>query len=203
LNRIILLISAVFLTALAGVSLAQDGAGEGNATMNVLSHDSGANISQMNTTLYSAVDDWGIYAYSIGETVKFTAPRDGWKLQQIRILGHNGYNGTAMPIPENFLLEVRDEDLKLLYQFADTQNAYFSFESPVLRAIDIPALPLQGDFYIIFYDRGTMEIGMEAEKGTGNSFFYNSLNGELIPAEFKIENSEATKVNWVIRAVGE
>jgi hypothetical protein len=29
------------------------------------------------------------------------------------------------------------------------------------------------------------------------------LNSELIPAEFNIDGNEATKVNWVIRAVGE
>jgi hypothetical protein len=60
-----------------------------------------------------------------------------------------------------------------------------------------------GDFYVIFYDRGAMVMGMEQENGTGNSYFYDSLNGELIPASFKDANNKSTKVNWVIRAVGE
>jgi hypothetical protein len=86
---------------------------------------------------------------------------------------------------------------------SDTQNAYFTFTAPVLRAIDIPALPVTGDFYVIFYDRGAMVMGMEQENGTGNSYFYDSLTGELIPANFKDANNKSTKVNWVIRAVGE
>ena len=67
----------------------------------------------------------------------------------------------------------------------------------------VPALPLTGDFYIIFYDRSTMRIGVELENGTGNSYQYNSMYRDLIPAQFKIDNNESTKVNWVIRAVGE
>lgn len=206
LNRIILMISAVCLISISGMATAQNATGE---TINVLSQDRGANITQMNYyptvnfTYYSAVNDYGIYAYAIGEAVKFTAPRDGWNLKQVRIFGNVGYNGTAIPIPQNFLIEVRDEKLNLLHQFADTQNAYFLFEFPVLRAIDIPALPLTGDFYVIFYDRGTMEIGMETENGTGSSYVYDSIYGKMSPAEFKIENSEPVKINWVIRAVGE
>lgn len=197
-NRIIFMISAI---CLAGMAAAQNAGVEGNATMTVLSQDSGANITQMDITLYTVARDWGADLYSVGEAVKFTAPRSGWRLKQVRILGHNGFNGTALPIPENFLIEVRDGNLNLLYQFADTQNAYFTYTSPVLRAIDVPALPLSGDFYVIFYDRGTMKIGMETENGTGNSYFY--VYGGLIPAQFKIENSEAVNINWVIRAVGE
>jgi hypothetical protein len=48
-----------------------------------------------------------------------------------------------------------------------------------------------------------MRIGVELENGTGNSYQYNSIYGDLIPAEFKIDNNETTKVNWVIRAAGE
>lgn len=203
LNRIILMISAVCLISISGMAAAQNAAGQGNATMTVLSQDSGTNITQMNVTLYTVADEWGADFYSVGEAVKFTAPRDGWKLKQIRILGHNGFNGTALPIPDNFLIEVRDQNLDLLYQFADTQNAYFTYRAPVLRAMDIPALSLTGDFYIIFYDRGTMEIGLETENGTGNSYLYHSLYGQLIPAEFKIDSGEPVKINWIIRAVGE
>ncbi|MDQ1262084.1 MAG: hypothetical protein QG575_1265, partial [Euryarchaeota archaeon] len=75
--------------------------------------------------------------------------------------------------------------------------------APALIAIDIPALPLTGVFYIIFYDRSTMRLGVELDNGTGDSYQFNSMNGELIPAEFRIDNNESTKVNWVIRAAGE
>jgi hypothetical protein len=198
----ILLVSAFCLLALMGMAIAQNSA---SPSMSVLKQDSGTNITNMSLTLYSVGQDWGINAFSVGEAVKFTAPKPDWKLKQIRVLGWNGFNETTMavPSPSNFLIEVRDENLNLLYRLADTQNAYFTLPTPALIPIDIPALPLTGDFYIIFYDRTTMRIGVELENGTGNSYQYNSIYGELIPAEFRIENNESTKVNWVIRAVGE
>jgi hypothetical protein len=172
--------------------------------MTVLKQDSGTNITNMNLTLYSAGQDWGLDAFSVGEAVKFTAPKADWKLKQIRVLGWNGFNETtlAVPSPSNFLIEVRDEKLNLLYRLADTQNAYFTLPAPGLIAIDIPPLPVTGVFYIIFYDRSTMRIGVELENGSGNSYQFNSMNGELIPADFNIDN-KTIKVNWVIRAVGE
>jgi len=48
-----------------------------------------------------------------------------------------------------------------------------------------------------------MKIGVEVENGTGNSYVYDSINSQMIPAEFRIDESNATKVNWIIRAVGE
>jgi hypothetical protein len=200
-KKTILLISAFCFLNLMGMCLAQSDA---NQTLTVLKQDSGTNITKMNLTLYSAGQDWGIDAFSVGEAVKFTAPKSDWKLKQIRVLGWNGFNETtlAVPSPSNFLIEVRDEQLNLLYRLADTQNAYFTLPVPALIAIDIPALPLTGVFYIIFYDRSTMRVGVEVDNGTGNSYQFNSMNGELIPAEFKIDN-ETTKVNWIIRAVGE
>lgn len=199
------LISAICFIALMGMAVAQNGSTGANKTMVVLKQDSGTNITNMSMALYSAGQDWGINAFSVGEAVKFTAPEPDWKLKQIRVLGWNGFNETTMavPSPSNFLIEVRDENLNLLYRLADTQNAYFTLPAPALIAIDIPALPLTGDFYIIFYDRSTMRIGVELENGTGNSYQYNSMYSELIPAQFIIDNNESTKVNWIIRAVGE
>ncbi|MFA6371772.1 MAG: hypothetical protein WCW68_04030 [Methanothrix sp.] len=204
-KKMILLISAFCFLTLMGMAVAQSNAASSNPSMTVLTQDSGTNITNMDLTLYSAGQDWGINAFSVGEAVKFTAPKSDWKLKQIRVLGWNGFNNTtlAVPSPSNFLIEVRDENLNLIYRLADTQNAYFTLTAPALIAIDIPALPLTGVFYIIFYDRSTMRIGVELENGTGNSYQYNSMYSELIPAEFKIDNNESTKVNWVIRAVGE
>ena len=189
---------------LMGIVIAQNNAGSAVPELTVLKQDSGVNLSRMNMTLYSAATDWGIDAFGVGEAVKFTAPESGWKLMQVRVAGWNGYNDTTKIIPSanDFLIEIRDKNLELLYRMSDTQNAYFTFTAPVLRAIDIPALPVTGDFYVIFYDRGAMVMGMEQENGTGNSYFYDSLTGELIPASFKDANNKSTKVNWVIRAVG-
>ena len=201
----ILLVSAFCFLTLIGLAIAQNSAANSSPSLTILMQDSGTNITNMNFTLYSVGQDWGIDAFRVGEAVKFTAPEPDWKLKQIRVLGWNGFNETSMivPSPSNFLIEIRDENLNLLYRLADTQNAYFTFPAPALVPIDIPALPLTGDFYIIFYDRTTMRIGVELENGTGNSYQYNSIYGDLIPAEFKIEDNESTKVNWVIRAVGE
>jgi len=202
-KKMILLISAFCFLALIGMAAAQNGATSANPGMMVLQQDTASNNT--NISLYSAAQDWGIYAFSIGEAVKFTAPKSGWKLKQIQVLGWNGFNETSRTVPAsgNFLIEIRDKDLSLLYRLADTQNAYFTNPMPILRTIDIPAIALTGDFYIIFYDRSTMRIGVELENGTGNSYQYNDLNSQLIPADFKIENNATAKVNWVIRAVGE
>ena len=201
----ILLVSALCSLTLMGIVLAQNNAGSAVPEMVVLKQDSGTNLSKMNLSIYTAMTDWGLDAFGAGEAVKFTAPKPGWKLMQIRIAGWNGYNGTPNSIPQasDFLIEIRDKDLNILYRTTDMQNAYFTYTVPVLRGIDIPALPVTGDFYVIFYDRGTMVIEREVENGTGNSYFYDSMTGELIPASFKDSSNKSTKYNWIIRAVGE
>jgi len=201
----ILLISALYFVTLMSIVMAQNNADSAAPNLTVLKQDSGTNLSKMNMSIYTAMTDLGLDAFGVGEAVRFTAPKPGWKLMQVRIAGWNGYNGTPNSIPQasNFLIEIRDKNLDLLYRMADMQNAYFTFSAPVLRGIDIPALPVTGDFYVIFYDRGTMVIEREVENGTGNSYFYDSLTGEMIPARFKDENNTSTEVNWVIRAVGE
>lgn len=181
------------------MTMAQSNEEAASTNLTVLKQDTGSNF-----TMYTASSDWGIDAFVVGEAVKFAAPKPDWKLMQIRVLGWNGFNETTrtVPAPSDFLIEVRDEKLNLLYRLADTQNAYFTVSSPDFRGIDIPALPLTGDFYIIFYDRSTMSIGMELENGTGYSYFYTSTTGELMPAVFTIDN-QSTNINWIIRAVGE
>lgn len=203
-KKMILLISAFCFIALMVPGLSQS-TDSGGQNMTILKQDSGTNLSEMNLDLYSSGQDWGINSFDVGEAVKFTTPKSGWKLRQIWVLGWNGYNETnmAVPAPSNFLIEVRDDQLKLLYRLADTQNAYFTFNAPAIRAIDIPALPVTDEFYIIFYDRSAMKIGVELANGTGNSYIYNNLNSDLIPAKFRVEGAEATEVNWIIRAVGE
>ena len=187
-----------------GPGLAQSNDDGSIHNMTELKQDSTTNASE-NVQLYSAGEDWGLNSFFFGEAVKFAAPKPGWKLKQIKVLGWNYYNETSMavPSPSNFLIEVRDADLNLLYRLADTQNAYFTDKVPVLRPINIPPLPVTEAFYIVFYDRSIMKIGVEVENGTGNSYVYDSINSRMIPAEFRIDESNATKVNWIIRAVGE
>jgi hypothetical protein len=200
----ILLIAALCCAALSYNVLAQGNVTEPQLT--VLTQDTAENLSTANLTLYTAVDDFGLDAFNIGEAVKFTAPRPGWQLKAVQVLGWNGFNQTAGSIPQqsNFLIEIRDQNRDLLYRMADTQNAYFTFPVPLLRQIEIPSIPVTGDFYVVFYDRGSMWIGMEQENGTENSFFFNGLNKETSPAQFTYgEDNQTLKVNWVIRAAGE
>lgn len=197
-EKTILLVLAFCFLSLIGMTLAQSNEEAASSNLTVLKQDTGSNF-----TMYTASSDWGIDALVVGEAVKFTAPKPDWKLMQVRVLGWNGFNNTTrtVPVPSDFLIEVRDQNMNLLYRLADTQNAYFTLLSPEFRGIDIPALSVTGDFYIIFYDRSTMSLGMELENGTGNSYFYTSTTGELMPAVFTIDN-QSTKINWIIRAVG-
>ena len=199
----ILLILALCSVSLVGITLSQNDGGKDDATMAVLKQDSGTNLSLMNMTLYSAA--LNMDAFTVGEAVKFTAPNPGWKLKQVRVVGWNGFDGNATSIPksDNFLIEVRDMDQNLLYRMVDTQNAYFTFPVPILRAIDLPSISVTDEFYVVFYDRGSMLIGMELENSTGNSYFYDSLRSELLPGELTDESNTTIKINWLIRAVGE
>jgi hypothetical protein len=171
-----------------------------------LKADSGKNISDMNLTLYSATDTFGLEGLGIGEAVKLTTPNPNWKLMAIQVLGWSGFNNTTQRFPadRNFLVEVRDKDLNLLYKFADAQNMYFaSTAGPVIAGIEIPTIPVTGDFYVVFYDRGAMAVGMEQGKDIGENKSFFMMNGQLAPAEFKVKKTNDTmNVNWLIRAVG-
>ena len=158
----------------------------------------------MNLTLFTITNAFGLDGLSIGEAVKFTAPnKAGWKLRGVQVVGLSGFNNTTFPSDRNFLLEIRDKDLNLLYKFADAQNGYFlSPTGPVSGVIEIPALPVTGDFYVVFYDRASMEILREQDSGIGKSFYFG--NGILEPAERTIAATNQTyKINWMIEALGE
>jgi hypothetical protein len=171
----------------------------------VLKQDSGMNFSEMNYTLFNAVNNFGFAGLGIGEMVKFKPPKPGWKLKGVQIVGWSGFNNTTKQFSPDrmFLVEVRDINGDLLYRFNDIQNMYFgSTTGPVAHKFDIPALPVNGDFFVIFYDRGSMGIGMELNNATGNSYFV--AKDQITPAGFKNRMTNETKnVNWLIRAVGE
>ncbi|HQA62511.1 MAG TPA: hypothetical protein PLJ69_06150 [Methanothrix sp.] len=141
----------------------------------------------------------------VAEAVKFTPPKAGWILDSVQILGWDGYeeNGT-LPDERMICMEIRDENLRLLYRFTDSQLPYFTFSGmPGMGVIEVPSLPMNGDFYVCFYDRGAVDIGLDWNKVEGNSFFYDMMTGELIPAEVGTKNSEELiPVNWIIRAAG-
>jgi hypothetical protein len=150
----------------------------------------------------------GIYAsgfLGVAEAVKFEPPRSGWTLDAVQILGWDGYdeNGT-LPEEQIICMEIRDENLNLLYRFTDSQLPYFTFiGQPGIAEIEVPSIAINGDFYVCFYDRGAVDIGLDQNNAEGNSYFFDMLNRELVPAEVGIKGSEElVPVNWIIRAVG-
>lgn len=156
----------------------------------------------MNFTLFSSLVAFG--SFDIGEAVKFTVPKTGWKLQKVRVLGWSGFNESTQMFPadRNIMLEIRDKDLNLLYKFADSQNNYFLSETgPLFGEIEIPAVAVTGDFYVVFYDRGAAPIGTKETDDSGNSFLFK--DGQIQPAEVTIvETNETIKFNWLIEAIG-
>jgi hypothetical protein len=173
--------------------------------LTVLKQDSGTNLSEMNYTLFSAVGEFGLAGLGIGEVVKFNAPKPGWKLKGVQIAGWSGFNNTTklFPADKTFLVEIRDSNGDLLYRYIDIQNLYFaSVTGPIASQFDIPALPVNGDFFVVLYDRGSIVLGMELNNATGNSYFVK--DNQLFSAEFKnAKTNETQKGNWLIRAVGE
>ena len=116
-------------------------------------------------------------------------------------------NTTKLFAPDrNFLIEVRDKDLNLRYKFADMQNLYFASTREgryLSRGIMIPKVQVTGDFYVVFYDRGSMMIGMEQTNETSNSFFF--IGNQMKPATFELagKTNETMMINWLIRVAGE
>jgi len=148
---------------------------------------------------------YGLGLLSFAEAVKFTPPRPSWTLDAVQILGWDGYDeNETLPEERMVCLEIRDENLNLLYRFTDSQLPYFSFLGmPGFAVIEVPSVPINGDFYVCFYDRGAVKIGWEWGGDAGRSFFYDMTNKELLPAEIGTNaTEELVAVNWIIRAVG-
>lgn len=194
-NKTILLLAAVISAALslAGPSIAQE------AGQEILIQDSG------NETTVNLGGLFRSGFLSVAEAVKFTPPRPGWTLDAVHILGWNGYDGNdTLPDEQIISMEIRDENLNLLYRFADSQLPYFTFVGqPGIGVIEIPSIPMSGDFYVCFYDRGAVEIGIDRNEVKETSFFYDMQTKELFPAEVGIRDAEElAPVSWIIRAVG-
>src|SRR5271157_2451942 len=147
------------------------------STANLLIEDSGTNLSIMNATFTSP----GVFG--IAQAVKFTPPKPGWKLEEVALVGTDGWNSSnkAYPVQGIFGLEIRDANLKLLYQYADTQLEYFTSPTGYRAAkIEVPAIPMNGDFYICFYGRDIVRTLTELQNATGNSYYYLRDTGQLL-----------------------
>jgi hypothetical protein len=201
----VLIIAAVCLAVLCfnGLSAQTQASAKAPAKSAVnlteLISDSGTNLSKMNFSLYA------LPQFGVAQTVKFNPPKPGWKLKQVVIFGSDGWNSThkELPVQEIFEVEVRDENLNLLYQYADTQLDYFTSTNGVKWAsIDVPDVTVNGPFYIGFYGRGVVGIGTELNKTTGNSFYYIRDLGTLLEGTVPPGENKTLPVNWLIRAYG-
>jgi hypothetical protein len=195
LKKILLLAALFSFVALSLASLAVGQEGQ----QDLLIQDSGNETTVNLAGLYSS-------GYlGVAETVKFTPPRPSWTLDAVQILGWDGYeeNGT-LPEEQIISMEIRDENLDLLYRFTDSQLPYFTFiGQPGIGIVEIPSLPISGDFYVCFYDRGAVDVGIDRTDAEGNSYFFDMQTKELFPAEVGIVGSEElVPVNWIIRAAG-
>ena len=167
---------------------------------NVLISDTGTNLSEMNATFYSP------RIFGLAQTVKFTPPRAGWKLERVLIVGTDGWNSSQKenPVQGIFSVEIRDATLKLLYQYADTQLDYFTSANGARTAmIDIPAIAMTSDFYVCFYGRDVVKTLTELQDSTGNSYYYIRDSGLLGPGSIPLKDNTTLPVNWIIRVVGE
>jgi hypothetical protein len=175
------------------------------STANLLIGDSGTNISIMNRTLASP-SFFGIPSFGIGQTVKFTPPKQGWKLEKVLIYGSDFWNASqnTTPVQGIFALEIRDAKMNLLHQYADTQLAYFTSVTGGREAIiDVPAITMNGDFYVCFYGGGIVSTLTEIDKATGRSYYYVRDTGMLLPGALPTKSNTTLPVNWLIRAYGE
>lgn len=204
-KKMILLIAALCFAALCFNGWAAQTAANATApaaatTPNVLISDSGTNFSKMNATFYSP------FVFGIAQAVKFTPPKAGWKLERVAIVGTDGWNSTQKeaPLQGIFSVEIRDVNLKLLYQYADTQLDYFTSPNGFRTAlIDIPAIAMSGDFYVCFYGRDIVRTLTELDNVTGKSYYYIRDTGQLGPGAIPLKNNNTLPVNWIIRAEGE
>lgn len=166
----------------------------------VLKQDSGTNLTKMNLTFA------GSLTYGSAQTVKFTAPRPGWKLEDVLIMATDGWNASnkQLPNPLPFAVEIRDANLKLLYHFGDVQFPYFTSDRGVRVAnIEVPVMPMNGNFFVCFYGYNSLGLGTELQNATGNSYIFDKPTGNLYPGVLPLKNNQTLPVNWLIRVAGQ
>lgn len=138
------------------------------------------------------------------EAVRFTPPTSPWTLTEVQIAGWNGFDNKTLPAEKIVYLEIRDKDLNLLYQFADSHIPYFTHTTIILADMKVTPITINDDFYVFFYGRGAVGVAYNSTViDDGRSYFYNRITGELFPARAEVEGSEElVPLNWIIRAVG-
>jgi len=172
-------------------------ASQGNIT--VLKQDSGTDLSKMNLSFVVSP------TFGSAQTVKFTAPNPGWKLKYVLIVATDGWNESRNELPKAlpFAVEIRDANLSVLYHFADTQFPYFTNATGIRMAdLEIPDIPIEGDFFVSFYGYRSIALAAELENSTGGSYLYDKITHQLFEGVVQTKNNETIPVNWLIRAAG-
>lgn len=171
-----------------------------DGSITILQQDSGINLSEMNVTFTGAP------TYGSAQTVKFSAPKPKWKLEYVLIMATDGWNASSkhLPNPLPFAIEIRDANLSLLYHFGDTQLSYFTSDTGVRMAnIEVPAMTMNGDFFVCFYGYRSLGLAAELQNATGNSYIFDKLTGKLYFGELPMKNNQTIPINWLIRIAGQ
>jgi CheY-like chemotaxis protein len=125
-----------------------------DASANQIINSYEGNLSQKEVRSLDMLSFFGRSGFFIAEAVKFKAPNPGWKLNSVKLVAWDGFNGTVESIPSSreIGLEVRDKDLNLLYKFADSQLPYSNYAQNATlgypMTIEVPSIPVSDDFYI-------------------------------------------------------
>jgi hypothetical protein len=151
----------------------------------------------------------GAPAFFFAEAVKFNAPKPNWKINAVQLYAWDGFNGTNESVPMERIigLEIRDKDLKLLYKFADSQLPYSNYAHNATLmyplTIDIPQVPVSGEFYVCFFDRGAVVVAAEPINETSKtSFIYVEDGNSLINSTLPTGENLVTPVNWIMAVNG-
>jgi hypothetical protein len=207
LKKILLLSAMICLAALVISSLAM--AADAQTPKRQILNSYEGNITQKEIAPVDMLSFFGRPGYFIAETVKFRAPKPGWKLDEVQLFGWDGFNGTIESIPRErvIALEVRDKDRKLLYRFTDSQLPYTNYAQNATGVypitIELPPITVSDEFYISFYDRGAVAVASERLNETSkNSFLYIEAGDELIPANLPIGENKTIPINWIMSVGG-
>lgn len=173
---------------------------EPGENITVLAQDSGTNITKMNFTFTISP------SYGSAQVVEFVPPKSGWNLENVLVMATDGWNATSkeQPKPLPFTIEIRDANLTLLYHYEGIQLPYFTNSVGVrLAAIDVPVMSMKGNFYVCFYGYGSISLGTELEKPSGNSYYYDEGTAQLYRGVVPLQNNQTIPVNWLIRVAGQ
>jgi len=102
-----------------------------------------------------------------------------------------------------FAIEIRDANLSILYHFADTQLPYFTSGTGIgIADVEIPDIPIEGDFFVSFYGYRSIALAAELQNATGGSYLFDKLTHQLFEGALPTRNNQTIPVNWLLRAAG-